>query len=58
MYTLDPLYGLDQAKVASSTATEAFPVAFTTKHSEWSLNQYDMESSRRPYFYKPLIMKH
>ncbi|MEI8631615.1 carbon-nitrogen hydrolase family protein [Vibrio sp. PP-XX7] len=57
LYTLDPLYGLDQASVASSTASEAFPVKFTTKHNKWSLNQFDMESSRRPYFYKPLIMK-
>ncbi|WP_417884353.1 nitrilase-related carbon-nitrogen hydrolase [Vibrio rumoiensis] len=55
LYTLDPLYGLDQAKVASSTKSEAFEMDFKTKNNSWWLNQFNMVSSRQPYFYKSLI---
>ncbi|SHO54984.1 nitrilase-related carbon-nitrogen hydrolase [Vibrio quintilis] len=57
LYTLDPLYGLDQAKVASSTQAQLFRASFKTKQNDWWLNQYNMVSSRRPFFYKPLLQQ-
>lgn len=57
LYTLDPLYGLDQAQVASSSTEENFSVSFKTKQNAWWLNQFNMISSRRTDYYQPLIMK-
>lgn len=56
LYTLDPLYGLDQAIVASSSNEQALKVHFKTKNNDWWLNQYNMVSSRRTSYYQPLIM--
>ncbi|MBS9855598.1 hypothetical protein J4H58_12575 [Vibrio alginolyticus] len=56
LYTLDPLYGLDQAKVASSNEAQALTVQFKTKNHDWWLNQSNMVTSRRTPYYKPLIL--
>jgi len=55
LYTLDPLYGLDQPKVASRDKEEVLIVNFTTLQNEWWFNQEKLIHSRRTYFYKPLI---
>lgn len=57
LYTLDPLYGLDQAKVASSNTEQSLLVQFKTKQNDWWLNQKNMVTSRRTSYYKPLIIK-
>lgn len=56
LYTLDPLYGLDQAEVASTHKASAFAVKFKTKQNHWWLNQFNMVASRRTDAYKPLVM--
>lgn len=57
LYGLDPLYGLDQAVVASEDKEEALYVNFKTKNHDWWLNQFNMVSGRRTTFYKPLVLK-
>jgi predicted amidohydrolase len=55
LYTLDPLYGLDQPVVASSHCEEGLIVKFSTLQKDWWFNQEKLVISRRPNFYKPLI---
>lgn len=57
LYTLDPLYGLDQPVVASKDKEEALTVEFTTLQSEWWFNQEKLILSRRTHFYRPLIIE-
>lgn len=55
LYTLDPLYGLDQPAVASGDKEEAFAVAFKTIQSQWWFNQENLLVSRRTPYYVPLV---
>lgn len=55
LYTLDPLYGLDQP-LALSQDEEAFLLAdFTTIQADWWWNQEYIILQRQPYFYKSLV---
>lgn len=56
MYTLDPLYGLDQPKVLAR-GEAAFRVDFRTVQPEWWFNQEMLIHSRRSTYYKPLILE-
>ncbi len=55
MYTLDPLYGLDQPVVASASEQQALLCEFRTLQPEWWFNQEMMINSRRTQNYLPLI---
>ncbi|MDI3534051.1 MAG: hypothetical protein PWQ82_416 [Thermosediminibacterales bacterium] len=55
LYTLDPLYGLDQPVIASKDREEALIVSFKTIQPDWWFNQEKLISSRRTFFYKPLV---
>lgn len=55
LYTLDPLYGLDQPAVASGDKEEVFVVKFKTLQSQWWYNQENLVLSRRTPYYVPLI---
>ncbi|MCO7174760.1 nitrilase-related carbon-nitrogen hydrolase [Sporolactobacillus kofuensis] len=55
LYTLDPLYGLDQPIVASSNKEEALAVKFKTIQPNNWFNQDKLINSRQPAYYKPLI---
>lgn len=57
LYTLDPLYALDQPVVASVDKEEAFVTEFTTLQSEWWFNQEMLLLSRRTPYFVPLIEK-
>ncbi|RYM06496.1 nitrilase [Sporolactobacillus sp. THM7-7] len=57
LYTLDPLYGLDQPAVASSSKEEALSVKYQTIQAGNWFNQEKLISSRRTDYYKPLIEK-
>lgn len=56
LYTLDPLYGLDQAAIEQTHKGNAFEVKFKTKQNDWWLNQFNVIASRRTDAYKPLIL--
>ena len=55
LYTLDPLYGLDQPAVASGDQEEVFVVKFKTIQAQWWFNQENLLLSRRTPYYIPLI---
>ncbi len=55
LFTLDPLYGLDQPVVASGAEEEALIVAFKTLQSQWWFNQEMLVLSRRTPYYVPLV---
>jgi predicted amidohydrolase len=54
LYTLDPLYGLDQPVVASSNREEAIVVTFKTLQKKWWFNQDKLLLSRRTPYYIPV----
>ena len=55
LYTLDPLYGLDQPMIALKNQEGPFLMEFKTLQNDWWFNQQRLIESRRTYFYKPLI---
>ncbi len=55
LYTLDPLYGLDQPMIALKNQEDPFLMEFKTLQNDWWFNQQRLIESRRTYFYKPLI---
>jgi predicted amidohydrolase len=55
LYTLDPLYGLDQPVVASSNKEEALVVKYETLQSDWWFNQELLLLSRRTPYFVPLV---
>ncbi|MFK4784941.1 nitrilase-related carbon-nitrogen hydrolase [Fusobacterium sp. MFO224] len=57
LYTLDPLYGLDQPIVASDKNEEALIFTFETLQNKWWFNQEKLTSSRRTPYYIKLIEK-
>lgn len=57
LYTLDPLYGLDQPIVASNEKEEALIFSFKTLQNKWWFNQEKLISSRRTPYYMKLIEK-
>lgn len=57
LYTLDPLYGLDQPVTASTDQEESLRVQFTTLQSDWWFNQEMLILSRRTDYYKPLVIE-
>lgn len=57
LYTLDPLYALDQPVVASSEKEEAIVVTFKTIQSDAWFNQELLILSRQPAYFKPLIQE-
>lgn len=56
LYTLDPLYGLDQPSFLPR-GEAAFAVKFRTIQPKWWFNQEMLIHSRRSTYYKPLIME-
>jgi predicted amidohydrolase len=56
LYTLDPLYGLDQPSVLKE-GEGAYPVKFSTLQSQWWFNQEMLINSRRSTYYIPLVME-
>ncbi|MDR1978315.1 MAG: hypothetical protein LBQ42_06245 [Synergistaceae bacterium] len=56
LYTLDPLYGLDQPSVLKD-GEGAYFVKFSTIQSQWWFNQEMLINSRRSTYYTPLIME-
>ena len=57
IYTLDPMYGLDQPVVASAAGAEALVGQFKTLALDWWLNQEAIILSRRTHMYTPLVME-
>jgi len=55
LYTLDPLYGLDQPVTATEEKEEALLVEFNTIQSDWWFNQDKLLKSRQPDYYTPLV---
>ncbi|WP_236860053.1 nitrilase-related carbon-nitrogen hydrolase [Candidatus Formimonas warabiya] len=55
LYTLDPLYGLDQPLALSQDGEEFLLADFTTIQASWWWNQEYLILQRRPHFYKPLV---
>lgn len=55
LYTLDPLYGLDQPVVASENEETALWVEFETIQSDWWFNQNKLLQSRATDYYTPLV---
>lgn len=55
LYTLDPLYGLDQPVVAPCNRECALVVNFQTIQPDWWFNQEKLIVSRRTPYYIPLI---
>lgn len=55
LYTLDPLYALDQPVVASGDKEEALVVSFDTIQPKAWFNQEMLILSRQPAFFKELI---
>jgi predicted amidohydrolase len=55
LYTLDPLYGLDQAVIAPVDKAVGLPLSFTTKRNDWWVNQAHIVANRRTDYYKPLL---
>ncbi len=55
LYTLDPLYGLDQPVVAPANHEYALVVNFQTIQPDWWFNQEKLIASRRTTYYLPLI---
>jgi predicted amidohydrolase len=57
LYTLDPLYGLDQPVVATVNKEQALVVSFKTLQSKWWFNQENLLLSRRTPYYVPLVVE-
>lgn len=57
LYTLDPLYGLDQPVVAPSDKEEALVVKYETIQSDWWFNQEKLLLSRRTPYFVPLVQE-
>lgn len=55
LYTLDPLYALDQPVTASADKEEALSVQFKTIQPDAWFNQDKLINSRQPTYFKPLI---
>jgi hypothetical protein len=55
LYTLDPLYGLDQPVVASKEKEEALVVKFKTLQSDAWFNQERLIHSRKTTYFVPLV---
>jgi len=55
LYTIDPLYGLDQPVTASEGQEEALLVEFDTIQSDWWFNQEKLLQSRTTDYYTPLV---
>ncbi|QAA23539.1 hypothetical protein [Sporolactobacillus terrae] len=55
LYTIDPLYGLDQPVAASSNKEEALAVNFQTIQPNNWFNQDKLINSRQPAYFKPLL---
>ncbi|QDR79700.1 nitrilase-related carbon-nitrogen hydrolase [Sporomusa termitida] len=55
LYTLDPLYGLDQPAVAAGDKEEVLVVNFKTIQPQWWFNQEKLLLSRRTPYYVPLV---
>ncbi|AOT73158.1 nitrilase [Geosporobacter ferrireducens] len=55
LYTLDPLYGLDQPLAARKNQEDLLLMDIKTLQNDWWFNQQRLIESRRTYFYKPLI---
>ncbi|SEI04457.1 Predicted amidohydrolase [Halobacillus karajensis] len=55
LYTLDPLYGLDQPVTGSSKHEEAVTFELNTIQAEHWFNQEKLLQSRHPLYYEPLI---
>ncbi len=55
LFTLDPLYQLDQPVVAGEMAEETLVVKFTTLQNDWWVNQEMLISSRRTDYYMDLV---
>lgn len=56
LYTLDPLYGLDQTILASSNKEEVLIVSYTTLQNDWWFNQEKLITLRRTNEYKTLVI--
>ncbi|UOQ92385.1 nitrilase [Halobacillus shinanisalinarum] len=57
LYTLDPLYGLDQPVVASMGEEEVITAEFDTLQSDRWFNQEKLLQSRQTPYFKPLIIE-
>ncbi|PLR76341.1 nitrilase [Bacillus sp. V3-13] len=57
LYTLDPLYALDQPVVASEDTEQALVVEFETLQSDAWFNQEMLILSRQPAYFKPLVQE-
>lgn len=57
LYTLDPLYGLDQPIIASNKDEETLIFTFETLQNKWWFNQEKLISSRRTPYYIKLIQE-
>jgi predicted amidohydrolase len=57
LYTLDPMYGLDQPVVASATGAEVLMGQFKTLALDWWLNQEAIIVSRRTHMDTPLVVE-
>jgi predicted amidohydrolase len=57
LYTLDPLYGLDQPVVASKKKEEALLVKFKTLQSDAWFNQERLILSRKTTYFVPLVQE-
>ncbi|MEL7563789.1 MAG: nitrilase-related carbon-nitrogen hydrolase [Dehalobacterium sp.] len=55
LYTLDPLYGLDQPLTLSENEETFLMADFTTIQSAWWWNQEYIILQRRPHFYKRML---
>lgn len=55
LYTLDPLYGLDQPVVASADREEAVIIRYATVQPDWWFNQEKMIALRQTKEYKSLV---
>ncbi|NGQ94976.1 nitrilase [Brevibacillus sp. SYP-B805] len=57
VYTLDPLYGLDQPVVAAAEREEILLAQITTLQHDWWFNQEKLIASRRTEAYKRLVTR-
>ncbi|WP_017381673.1 nitrilase-related carbon-nitrogen hydrolase [Paenisporosarcina sp. TG-14] len=56
LYTIDPLYGLDQPVIASTNMEEIIIVNYETLHLDWWFNQEKLITLRQTKEYKPLVI--
>ena len=57
LFTIDPIYQLDQPVVASGDKEQSLVVKFKTLQSDWWINQNEIILSRRTDAYKPLVVE-